>query len=283
MKKSISLLAVAVLISLTVVSCKKDKGKPPVLPPYESMAIDFTDFESGKKSLDLLSSAKDVPDPDENYTFSASVAGLWNSILAVNLVVPVTAFKLAVNNTPVWIADKTWQWSYSVTGVVGTFKARLVGKILATNIKWEMYIKREGTGAFDEFMWFEGTTALDGTSGQWTLNYDNTRQVPYLQIDWTKTGTSIGTVKYTYIREQTDAGGADPFKNSYIQYGLTTATLNGYYTVHVYEPLVIQDFVDIFIEWSTAAGNGRVKALYKFGDNNWHCWDTDKNNITCPV
>jgi hypothetical protein len=283
MKKAIYLLAVVVLLSLTVVGCKKDKGKPPVLPPYESMSIDFSDFQAGKKSADLFTAAKDVPDPDENFTFSATVAGIWNTILTVNLVVPVTAFKLAENSSPKWIADKTWQWNYSVTGITGTYKARLVGKIQATNVKWEMYIKREGSGAFDEFMWFEGTTASDGKSGQWILSYDNTKPVPYLRIDWTKTGTTIGTVKYTYIREQNDAGGADPFKNSYIEYGLTSASLNGYYTVHIYESLVIQDFVDVFIEWNTTAGNGHVKALYKFGDNNWHCWDTERNNTPCPI
>ena len=282
MKSTISLLIVTLLLAGMVTSCKKDKGKPPTLPPYESMIIDFSDFESGKKSLEMPSGTKDVPDPDENYTFSATVAGFWNAILTLNLLVPVTAFKLATNNTPLWVEDKTWEWKYNVTGVVGTFKARLVGKILSDKIKWEMYIAREGTGAFAEFLWFEGTTALDGNSGQWTLNYSAEFQEPYLQIDWEKSGTKIGTVKYTYIRDLNDARAIDKFKTSYIEYGLTTAPLDAFYTIHMYEPLVIQDFVDIFIEWNTTAVNGRVKALYKFGDNNWHCWDIDKNNIVCP-
>jgi hypothetical protein len=282
MKKSFSILLLAIVMLMPVTSCKKDKGKPPVLPPYESMAIDFNKLTDSKKSSAGFSETKDVPDPDENFMFSAGVVGFWNLILTVNLVVPVTAFKLAVSNTPVWVADKTWEWKYSVSGVVGTYKARLVGKTQAANIKWEMYITREGTGAFAEFLWFEGTTALDGSSGQWIVNVSNQVQQPYLQIDWTKTGTNIGSVKYTYLRAQNDAGGTDLFKNSYIQYGLTTAALNAYYTVHVYEPLVTQGFVDVFIEQNSTAGNGRVKALYKFGDNLWHCWDADKNNITCP-
>lgn len=281
MKKAFSLLLVAVVVTLLPAGCKKDKGKPPVLPPAESMEMDFSDFSAAKKSLDLFA-AKDVPDPDENFSFSATVVGVWNTILTVNLIVPVAAFKLAKNTNPVWVADKTWEWKYSVTGVTGTYKARLVGKIQTSNISWEMYITREGTGAFAEFMWFEGTTALDGNSGQWILNYNNLFPEPYIQIDWSKTGSSVGSIKYTYVRNLKDDRTSDPFKNSYIQYGLTAAALNAFYTVSIYEPLVVQDFVQVFIEWNTVAGNGRVKALHKFGDNNWHCWDTDKNNITCP-
>jgi len=266
-----------------VTGCKKDKGKPPVLPPIESMEMDFSDFSSARKSLGITPQAKDIPDPDENFMFSATVAGIWNTILTINLVVPVTAFQLAVNNTPVWVADKTWEWKYNVTGLAGTFKARLVGKIQASNIRWEMYITREGTGAFPEFMWFEGTTALDGNSGQWILNYNNLFPEPYIQIDWSKTGSSVGSIKYTYVRTLKDDRTAEPAKNSYIQYGLTTGALNAFYTISIYEPLIVQNFVEVFIEWNTTAGNGRVKALHKFGDNNWHCWDTDKNNITCPV
>ncbi|MDX9928588.1 MAG: hypothetical protein RBS37_01915 [Bacteroidales bacterium] len=283
MKRVISFSMMVLMMAIMCTGCKKDKGKPPVLPPYESMAMDFSAFASGKKSGEIPFAAKDVPDPDENFTFSATVVGFWSGYLALNLVVPVRAFQLAVNNTPVWVADKTWEWKYSITGVTGTYKARLVGKILSDKVEWEMYITREGTGAFAEFMWFEGTSALNGLSGQWILNYSNQFPEPLLQIDWTKSGTTVNSVKYTYIREQKDDRSPDPFKNSTIQYGTTSASLNAFFTIHIYEPLVIQDFVDVFIEWNTTAGNGRVKALYKFGDNAWHCWDIDKNNVTCPV
>ncbi len=282
MKKSVPLLiAAAAIILTTMAGCKKDKGKPPVLPPSQSLEIDFSDFTAGKKSADLLSVAKDIPDPDENYAFSAGIVGIWNTIIAVNLAVPVTAFKLAVNTNPVWIADKTWEWKYNVTGIAGTWKARLVGKILSDKIEWEMYISKDGTPSYAEFIWFTGTSSPDGNSGQWILNYNQQFQEPYLQIDWEKTGSQVGLIKYTYIRNQRDDRSPDPYKNSYIEYGQTTAALNAYYTVHIFEPLIIQDFVDVFIEWNTTSGEGRVKALFKFGDNNWHCWDSEKFNIEC--
>ncbi len=281
MKKIITILITAAVLILLPAGCRKDKGRPPVLPPSQSMEIDFSDFLTGKKSAGFTGAAKDIPDPDENFAFSAAVVGIWNTIIAVNLAVPVTAFRLAVNTNPVWIADKTWEWKYNVTGIAGTWKARLVGKITSDKVEWEMYISKDGTPSFAEFVWFTGTSMLDGNSGRWILNYSQAFQEPYLQIDWEKTGNQVGKVKYTYIRNQRDDRSPDPFKNSYIEYGRTSATLNAYYTVHIFEPLIIQNFVDIFIEWNTTTKEGRVKALYKFGDNNWHCWDSEKFNKDC--
>ena len=281
MKRTINILVITMLLAGLMAGCKKDKGRPPVLPPYQSMEVDFSAFVGGSKSADLISQAKDIPDPDENFTFSAAVVGIWNTILAINLAVPVTAFKLAANTNPVWIADKTWEWKYNVSGIAGTYKARLVGKSLSDKVEWQMYISKDGTPSFSEFVWFTGTSALDGNSGQWLLNYSQVFQEPYIKIDWEKTGNQVGEIRYTYVRNQRDDRSPDPFKNSYIEYGLTTGTFNAYYTVHIYEPMIIQDFVDIFIEWNTTTIAGRVKALYKFGDNNWHCWDNEKLNKDC--
>ena len=50
-----------------------------------------------------------------------------------------------------------------------------------------------------------------------------------LQIDWTKTGTSIGTIKYTYVKN-------DSYKSSYIEYGLkTSGPYNAYYTHSLFQ------------------------------------------------
>lgn len=55
-----------------------------------------------------------------------------------------------------------------------------------------MNISKSGIGAFDEILWYEGTSKLDGTSGQWILNHSQAFPEPMLQIDWTKAGTGIG-------------------------------------------------------------------------------------------
>ena len=151
----------------------------------------------------------------------------------------------------------------------------MTGQIRSTDVKWEMYISREGVGGFPEFLWFEGTTKLDGKSGQWILTHSQEQQVPMLQIDWTKEGSTVGSIKYTYIKT------GDSFKDSYIEYGLTTNTLNAYYTIHYYDSSYLQ-FFDLNVEWNSTLHNGRVKSQGHFGTTDWYCWDGNFLNVTCP-
>ncbi|HZK62410.1 MAG TPA: hypothetical protein VFC41_10045, partial [Anaerovoracaceae bacterium] len=119
-------------------SCKKDKGDPPVLPPRESMTIDFSNFGSQKKSSDLISVEKGTE--NSNWEFAAAVAGVWKLLITTTLAVPVASFNLAVNQQPVYLADKTWQWSYDITVLSVNYKVRLTGQISVSDVLWKMYI-----------------------------------------------------------------------------------------------------------------------------------------------
>ena len=277
MKKIIALFLLALFLSSLMTSCKKDKGNPPTLPPGESMTIDFSNFESGKKSDDQIFLPKGVE--NSNWEFAALIAGYFRFIVAGTLAVPVYSFKLAVDEAPAYLDDKTWQWSYSASLLNVTYKARLTGQIRTTDVLWKMYITREGTGGFPEFLWFEGTSKLDGTGGQWILYHSSQYKEPVLQIDWTRSGTAMGTITYTYVRTLNDNRVADPFRNSFIKYGKTTGTYNSYYTINYYNGLA---FSDMYVEWNSTTHNGRVKCLAYFGDSNWYCWDGNLVNITCP-
>jgi len=267
MKKLLSISLILILITVIPAGCKKDKGDPPVLPPAESMTIDFSNFQLQKKG-----DAKGTE--NSAWEFSATVAAVWRIVVNTTLIVPVTAFQQAVSQTATYVSEKNWQWSYNVTVSGSTYKARLTGEIRASDVAWKMYVSKEGTGAFAEFLWFEGTSKLDGTGGQWILNQSSTVPSAILQIDWTKTASEIGKITYTYVKN------GDALKTSYIEYGLTTGTLNAYYKVHYYTGV---KFSDVDVEWSTTLKNGRVKSVdYFLGDTNWHCWDANKVNITCP-
>jgi hypothetical protein len=269
MKKALTLLLLAVFMATLLTGCKKKKGDPPVLPPEESFVIDFSNFEAGK-SADFSSFNKGVE--NSNWEFAVLVTGYFRIITAATLVVPIAAFNVAVDQTPVWLEEKTWQWSYSVTVASVTYKARLVGLIRTTDVQWKMYVTKEGTGGFAEFLWFEGTSKIDGTGGSWTLNESAAVQQPLLQVDWTKTGTSIGTIKYTYQK-------TGSFKNSYIEYGKTTGTYDSYYNINYYNGTA---FSEMDVEWSSTGLNGRVMCPLWFGDSSWHCWNSNLANIVCP-
>jgi hypothetical protein len=268
MKKLLSLFLILVLLSPFFASCKKDKGDPPVLPPAESMKIDFSNFDSQKKS------ALSVPDlkgtENSSWEFAAFAAGTWQIIIGTTLYVPVASFQLAIDKTPTYVSEKNWQWSYSATIAGVVYKARLTGQIRSTDVEWKMYITKEGS--YTDFLWFDGTSLLDGTGGTWTLYESNVSPTALIKIDWTKTGTTIGKIKYSYVKNGV-------FKDSYIEYGLTTATLNAYYKIHYYNGA---KFSDLDVEWSTTQHNGRVKSIDYLGDNEWHYWDANRVNTTAP-
>jgi len=279
MKKLTSISLVITIIVGLFWGCEK-KENPPTLPPARTMSIDFSTFITSKKSAITEGELKGIAIGDKtNWLLAATTAGVWNIILAVNLVIPVASFELAVDKTPVYL-DNKWEWSYNFNVVGATYKAKLTGQVISNDVKWEMYISREGVGAFTELLWFEGTSKLDGKSGQWILNHSQQFPEPMLQIDWEVVGSSIGNIKYTYIRDKKDDRTTDPFKNSYIQYGLTTNTLNAFYNVHQ-NTGVVNVFNDIFIEWSSTNHNGHIKANSYFQDNLWHCWNETGDNVTC--
>jgi hypothetical protein len=270
MMKKIFYAVSVLLISLAIISgCKKDKGDPPVLPPAESMSIDFSNFTSAKKSAEVFPSAKGTQ--TSNWEYAATVAGVWKLIINLTLAVPVTAFQAAADQTPVYVSGKTWQWSYNVTYLNVSYKARLTGTTNGNTAEWKMYITRDGSGGFTDFLWFEGTSALDGSSGTWILYQDPDSQEQLIQIDWAKTSSTVGNIKYTYLKN-------DINKNSYIEYGLTTNTLNAFYNIHYYHNT---GFSDVNVEWNTTTHNGRVKSPDYLGDSNWYCWDSNRLNIVC--
>jgi hypothetical protein len=280
MKKLTSISLIITLLAGLFWGCEK-KVNPPVLPPNGTMSIDFSNFNSTKKSANNQTEVNGITVVDKsNWTLASTVTGIWNLILTVNLVVPVASFNMTVTKTPVSLDNSTWQWSSNFNVVGATFKSRLTGQVTSTEVKWQMFISREGVGAFDELLWYEGTSSLDGKSGQWILNHSQQFPEPMLQIDWSVTGSAIGKIKYTYIRDQKDDRTADPFKNSSIEYGLTTNTLDGYYNIHQ-NTGVPNVFNDIFIEWSTTNHNGHIKANYYYQDDLWHCWDGTGTNVVC--
>jgi hypothetical protein len=270
MKKVLYLSMIILLMTAGFIGCKKDAGNAPVLPPAESMMIDFSNFNSNVKSADISFENKGTE--DLNWQTAVLIAGTWRTLMAITLAIPVSTFKVAGDQDPVNLSGKKWQWSYNVSSAGVSYKARLTGEIRASDVAWEMYITKEGTSGFPEFKWFEGTSKLDGTGGKWTLSESNLIPQPMLQIDWTKSGTSIGTIKYTYLKTGSSNG-------AYIEYGLTNNSLNAYFTIHYYSSSLAK-FSDVNIEWNTSTKNGRIKSA-DYLDGQWKCWDSNRLNVIC--
>ena len=275
MKRIFSIFLTIIFLLPLFTSCEKeeDNGIPPELPPYESMAIDFSNFSDNSKAMsDLKTTA--------NHGWAELTIFFWNVSLGSIVAVPVASFYASFNNTPEFIGNATWEWTYSVTGFTSTYSARLTGKIRATDVKWEMYLTKAGIGGFDEFKWFEGTSNLDGNSGKWTLFHSYEFQDPVLEIDWEKESEEIAMVKYTYVRENNDNGDPENFNGSYLEYGLQQGNFDAYYMVHAFNEAQ-SDYVDTYIEWSITEYFGHIKAQHIYSDDDWHCWDESGEDIDC--
>lgn len=282
MKKRVSGFLALTLLSLVFISCEsKKENTPPELPPYESMAIDFSKFQvnDSKSAVDGLKSTE--TGTMLNYTYAALNVGVFNVVLVGTLAIPVTAFYHSFSQEPVFLENATWEWSYDYQIIGATYHARLTGEVRSEDVKWEMFISKEGIGAFEEFMWFEGTSLLDGTGGNWTLNYNHVYQEPLLQIDWVRSGEEVGQVTYTNVRELNDDRSENVQYGAAVEAGLIEGDPDAYYTIHVFDEVTAHAFIDVFIEWSTTNYNGHVKSESFYGDDVWHCWDSYGFDITC--
>jgi hypothetical protein len=276
MKHALSFILTLAILNLMLVSCERQqKDTPPELPPYESMVIDFSKFTVQEK--DAIADLKSTCDTTmNNYQFAAFNVGLFSIIITVTLVVPVAAFYHSFSVEPVFLGDATWQWSCNYNVIGGTYSARLTGQVRASDVKWEMYISKAGIGGFDEFKWYEGTSNLDGTGGQWVLNHSAQFPEPMLQIDWERTGTEVGEVTYTDVRELNNNRTPNANYGSYIEAGRTDADRDAYYNIHLES-----NGYDVFIEWSTTEYYGRVMAETSYLGPGWHCWDSYGYDIEC--
>lgn len=283
MKKLLSsLLAIAVL-NLMFVSCEQqEKDTPPEIPPYESMFTDFSQFKVNETNESVpVSLAKSTETGTMvNYGFSALEVGFFNIVLAVTLVVPVASFAASFQHQPVYLGDATWEWNYDVTGFAKTYKARLTGQIRSEDIYWQMNLAVDGIGGHPEFVWFYGTSDLDGHGGQWILNHSYEFQEKVLQIDWESDGEEVGEIKYTYVRELNNNREVEKGNGNYIEAGKVIDELDAFYNIHIYNANVA-DFIDVNIEWSTSEYNGRVMCPEFFQDSEWHCWDSYGYDIVC--
>jgi len=272
MKSKMLLLIFHILI---FTGCKKEESKsqPPTIPPFETMVVDFGSFSNVNKSAQIVQTKT-------NWTYSALVIGFWNTMIGTTFAIPVAAFKASFNNLPIPMEKSKWMWSYSVNGFASQYNAKLIAELTTSQIIWKMFISKTGIGSFDEMLWFEGTSMLDGKSGQWILYHSPQFPEKTVQIDWKKTGEEIGEVKYTLIRELDDDRQPEKAYGSYLAYGLRNETFDAYVNTHVYYDQS-NTFQDTFIEWSRSNHSGHVKAEQFFNNNDWHCWDSSANDTNC--
>jgi hypothetical protein len=258
------LLLVLVISLLTVTGCNTSGA--PTIPPVETFVIPFEEF-SGTGGLISLAETGN----QSNWNYAAFTVVYWGAILITKLAVPVAAFRASFQHTPVQQDDGSWLWSYSVNIGNATYTAELHAQFITEGVHWSMNISKEGE--YEDFLWYYGECDLPATEGFWILKESPAVPDDLLQIDWSR-NISAGThaARFTYIVPD------DPLNGSYID----TQYTKGVPYNHIWDLYNKSGDNHTYIDWSSTTGEGRVKDLNHFGDDNWHCWDSARMNVTCP-
>jgi hypothetical protein len=127
---------------------------------------------------------------------------------------------------------------------------------------------------FTDFLWYAGTSDLDGLSGQWVLNRDPTDPAPFIQIDWNRSlNGDVAAIRYLNVTPDSDSNGsfiffqADNSNDFNRTYDIFSNTLNN----------------TTEIEWDSENKDGRVKDPNYFEDSEYRCWNEALEDIDCPT
>ena len=284
-------LVFAVIFALSIFqSCVKEDDTTtdvaPDLPPVESFVMSFDGFEDADTSGIIVnggdtgfatsgnSEAAGVRTTTfQNWFYSATHVVVWNTILTINLAVPVAAFYESFNHQATYEGSGVWLWAYEVTGNDGSvYEAKLYGELQTDGVKWDMYISK--VGGYTDVHWYTGTTSDSGNSATWTLNHQPNNPQSYLGVEYQKdNGNGMASIRYTNIIP----GNAN--NGDYIEFRKNNDTSADYN--RAYDIYKTGDNNLLEINWNAPNKNGRVKDEMKFGDTDWHCWDENLMDIDC--
>ncbi len=267
MKQTSKLTIVIILFSVLSISCGDDDksnlpdpGDPPVIPGEATFVMDFSDFQQANGRLDA----------NLAWLNAAGRVVVWNVLIGFTFAIPVAAFRATVSQTPTYDFDRQlWVWTFSYDLVGKEYSAELTGQLEDDEVNWEMYISVEA--GFQDFLWYSGTSKIDGSSGNWELNKSPEESQRWLSIDWEMENENIGRITYTDVSGMESDGG-------FIEYGRRQGTdYDTYYTI---SNAVNGNLVQI--EWNRDANNGRIKDPLGFGDDAYRCWNENFEDIDCP-
>lgn len=257
---TITLLAVFSLV-LVFTSCIDD-STPPVMPPVESLEMDFSHFQQEKSTEILL----------ENWLYSLTTVSVFNIYASATLAIPTAAYRIALEKTPNYESNHQWLWSFDLPVFGATYTAKLTsttqrkGKVL-----WEMRVDKQGPDGFTDFLWFEGEAYLD-ESVQWVIYDTPSSPVEVLKTNWIKAeGSNSGSLSYTLV----DAN-HDYYKSTIESGTMPNETYDRYFNIYRSD---LQS--NVSIKWSTTDNSGRVKSFKYFDDEAWHCWNKYLLDDTC--
>ncbi len=243
----------------------------PDIPPAETFVINFDDFTEDADTNGEPTVRTTGVLPRANWLYSGGTVLVWNTILTVNLVIPVASFVESFNHQPTLKAGGIWSWEYDFMANGNSFSAELQGQINGGVVDWNMFITKDGE--YTDFNWFSGQSSLMGTDGTWSLNRNPNDPSSFIDIEWNR-NEAAGEADIRYenvIPDSADNG-------DYIYYGVNMESpYNAFYEIFRTNQGKLTQ-----IEWNRETKAGRVKDEQNFGDEEYYCWDEFLVDTECP-
>lgn len=263
-KLSTLLLAILLTTFACEDSSKETGDQAPMVPPASTMEMSLDHFEANNNGGRTAEGYVNIGNAWTNIA-------VWNSILGAHLIIPVAAFKAAASQEAVFDEENIqWTWTYVFNADGTSHTALLTAKFAAAGVQWDMYISK--SGAYENVHWFTGTSNLQGTAGEWHLNYQPEDPQPFIDIAWSReSDNSAATIKYTNAIPEGEHNG------SYIEYGFENELdLNAYYNIYL-----SKEEAEVQIKWNTTSKEGRIQNASYFGNDDFHCWNSLGQDVDC--
>ena len=270
MKLFSSTLLIAILIAaLFSAGCKKDKDPAaPELPPMELMMLDFSNFADPSDTLNSTKSNAGY------YNWGAAFlqAHFWNTFITVGTAIPVASYIKAINQKPVYLGDNRWERKYDIIAENKAFNLSLITERISNEeFTVTMNVILDAFGVSADYKLIDGTVRYDFTQATWTLYENPLLATPLLRVEWNRDWEAgTGDLTYTNIRP----GGSET--GSFISYSFDQdQEYEAVFTISLKAGTSV-------IEWNRETRAGRIMNSFIFGDVQWHCWNSNLQNIDCP-
>ena len=260
--------ALAVLLAGGLVACDTSQGmgpdepgSTPPLPATTSMAVDFSLFASG-------GGAANAAGTQLHFGNAALRVLAAQFVTVVHLAAPTAVFAVAANNVPSF-EDGRWHWRYTTSYQGQPWSADLSGVVSGSDVNWDMRITAPNHNPpLNEFLWYGGTSRVDGTSGTWRF-YDpqSSSSSEVVRIDWEHQSLTDHSATITVTGSGLDNTG-----------DRLTAEVDGASRYLTWFDASENATVDIF--WDASTGSGYIMATgYNGGLKS--CWDNNQNDVAC--
>ena len=248
-------------IFLLALSCDREKEEMrPELPPLESLVMDFSAFNHQPGGM------KTTLATYENFLHAYLSVFFWNAASTAAIAVPAAAYVHALDQDPEYLGDQTWEWSFGFAAQGRSYEAVLTGsRISNEEFSMEMILSESGEPG-SSVKWFDGVVRYDHTHALWNLYGEEGIRV--LEAEWEKDyETGVTGLTYTYVEPGKEETG------SQISYARDPELFyDASYTITLSDRETV-------IAWNTSTLEGRVKDSSRFGDSEWHCWDSVENGL----